>query len=80
MKHVTFQIEVTLPDDESSADVRISCDGPALLSAQMVAVEHMMTMFAAGSDVGFDHALELLCQGARENRIKVLGGLPAGAA
>lgn len=77
MHHVRFVIEVEMPDDESTAQVRISSSGPHLLAAQMVAVEHMMTMFAVSSDAGFDRALELLCEGARENHVKHLGGPPS---
>jgi hypothetical protein len=76
MKQIRFMIEVTLPDDESKATVRIGCDCMASLAAQMIATEHMMTMFAAGSDAGFEKALELLCEGARKNRVEVLSGIP----
>lgn len=75
MKIVSFLIEVSLPDDLSTATVRISTDGDeASLAAQMVATEHMMTMFAASSDAGFEQALELLCDGARTNQLRAFGG------
>jgi hypothetical protein len=76
MKIVNFMIEVTLPEDESKATVRISVDGLAPLAAMMVATEHMMTMFAASSEASFERALELLCEGARSNHILNFGGNP----
>jgi len=40
----------------------------------MVAAEHMMTAAAMHSEAGFEKALELLCQGARSNKVKMFQG------
>jgi hypothetical protein len=73
---VNFQIAVELGDDLNTAKVSIGCDTyPAPIAACVVATEHMMTACALQSSAGFDHALSLLLEGARSNKVKMSEGI-----
>lgn len=69
-----FQIEVEVADDRSTGTVKINTEHEPSMAALMILVEHLMTMFALESAAGFDRALELLCEGARSNKIKIFKG------
>lgn len=66
MKTYQLMIEVEMADNEDSGTVKIGALGPMSPAAAMLAVEHMMNMFAGESAAGYERALELLCEGARK--------------
>jgi hypothetical protein len=74
-KICTFSIEVHASPDFDKAEVRIGCDKDSPPDGAILAMtEHLMTMFAMHSAVGFEEALTLLCEGARSNKPQVAEG------
>jgi hypothetical protein len=66
VKTVRFTIEVDWPDkDHERPSVRINCNGPHELAAQMFAVANMMQMFAISSPYGEARALDDLFECVR---------------
>jgi hypothetical protein len=78
-----FEIEVQMQDDFSQAQISVAVDKKPtnpeeerqLYAAVMVLAENMMTMFASQSDLGFEKALETLCEGARTAHILKMKGM-----
>jgi hypothetical protein len=66
MKTYGLLIEVTMEEHEDEGLVRIAATDPVPAPAMMIAVEHMMNWFAGESDMGYELALALLCEGARK--------------
>jgi hypothetical protein len=70
-----FQIEVLAKDDWSKSTVAIGCDrNPPPIAALVVVTEHLMTLVAMNSAADFEKALQLLCEGARTNRVMMADG------
>jgi len=66
-------VNVTGGEKEATVGIAVNPDDPPFV-AIMVAAEHMMTAAAMHSEAGFEKALELLCQGARSNKVKMFQG------
>jgi len=78
-EQIRFEVTVTLDKNGSPVETAIGCDHPAhpaVFAASVCAAEHFMTAVCTTSEVGFDKALDLLCDGARSNKIKWLSGHP----
>jgi hypothetical protein len=71
-KEIIVQYQIIVRCTENGPEtVEIKCDSPAAPFAVIAeAASHLMTIAATKSGIGFEEALELLCQDARAN----LGG------
>ncbi len=76
MSEIAFEIRVQVHGDKITG-AEIGCDdprSPLASGALIAATEHMMTAVAAKSSLGFEAALQLLCEGARKNTVLALDG------
>lgn len=74
MKTYRLMLEVNLEDDNSGATVGIGFDtDKPPFAALMVATEHLMTLTAMNHE-DFEQSLKLLCDGARNNKVKMFEG------